>query len=293
MKILYLLNVAAGHGLQLLKSAGMKFRLFFWCISILLFVQANAAKVDTLETYSKSMNKKIKTVVLIPDNYDKGKPYPVVYLLHGYSGDYAGWSKAAAVQKAPDLYNEIIVCADGGFSSWYWDSPVDPAFKYETYISKELVEWVDKNYNTIKSSKGRAIAGLSMGGHGALYLAIKHPDVFGACGSMSGGVDIRPFPDNWDMARRLGKYSEYPERWEKNTVINMLNLIEPKTLSIIIDCGTDDFFFKVNNELHQQLLYRNIPHDYITRPGGHTWDYWENAVAYQLLFFHSFFTKKA
>jgi len=251
-----------------------------------------ASKADTVVTYSAAMQKNIKAVVITPDNYDKTKQYPVVYLLHGYSGNYAGWAKAAAVTQAPDQYNQIVVCADGGFSSWYWDSPVDPSYRYETYVSKELVDWIDKHYATVKSAKGRAIAGLSMGGHGALYLAIKHPDVFGATGSMSGGVDIRPFPNNWDMAKRLGKYAEQPERWEQYTVINMLHLIAPKTLRIIIDCGTEDFFYEVNQQLHQQLLYRNIPHDYITRPGGHTWPYWENAVAYQLLFFHNFFSGK-
>ena len=184
----------------------------------------------------------------------------------------------------------IIVCPDGGYGSWYWDSPMDEKFKYETYISKELVAWVDGKYKTIKDRKGRAITGLSMGGHGALYLAFKHQDIFGAAGSMSGGVDIRPFPNNWDMAKRLGNYAEQPERWEKNTVINMLYLLTPNRLALIIDCGSDDFFFKVNENLHDQLLLRNIPHDYITRPGGHNWPYWANAVKYQLLFMNDFFS---
>ncbi|GAB3024717.1 alpha/beta hydrolase family protein [Niabella terrae] len=259
---------------------------------LLMHLGARASKVDTVLTHSPSMNKDIKAVIITPDNYDKSKQYPVVYLLHGYSGNYANWSKSAAVVQAPDLYELIIVCPDGGFGSWYWDSPVDPAFKYETYVSKELVDWVDARYATIKNARGRAITGLSMGGHGGLYLGIKHPDIFGACGSMSGGVDIRPFPNNWDMSKRLGKYAEYPERWEKNTVINLVHLIEPNTLKIIIDCGTSDFFYQVNQELHEKLLLRNIPHDYITRPGGHTWSYWQNAVKYQLLFMNNFFTTK-
>ncbi|MFT4024035.1 MAG: alpha/beta hydrolase-fold protein, partial [Flavihumibacter sp.] len=112
---------------------------------------------------------------------------------------------------------------------------------------------------------------------------------FGAAGSMSGGVDIRPFPLNWDMAKRLGSYAEQPERWEKYTVINQLHLLTPGSLALIIDCGTSDFFYGVNEELHRQLLYRNIPHDYITRPGVHDWKYWGNAVWYQLLFFNRCF----
>jgi S-formylglutathione hydrolase FrmB len=262
--------------------------LFLFIISI----AANAAVIDTVETYSNVMKKKIKAVVVKPDNYESLKEMPVVYLLHGYSDSYNGWlKKGDGYQKAADLYNIMIVCPDGGFSSWYWDSPVDEKFQYETYVSKELVGFIDSKYKTIKDRKGRAITGLSMGGHGGLYLGIKHQDVFGAAGSMSGGVDIRPFPNNWDMSKRLGSYAEKPENWEKNTVINLLHLLTPNSLALIIDCGTDDFFYKVNENLHQELAYRNIPHDYISRPGGHTWPYWKNAVQYQMLFMSNFFSK--
>ncbi|MFT4017582.1 MAG: alpha/beta hydrolase family protein [Agriterribacter sp.] len=255
--------------------------------------QLHAAITDTVETRSNIMNKNIKAVVIKPDNYAAAKALPVVYLLHGYSGNYADWvKKATDVEKLADTYNIIIVCPDGNFGSWYWDSPVDSSFRYETYIATELVSWIDSKYKTIKDRKGRAITGLSMGGHGALYLAFKHQDVFGAAGSMSGGVDIRPFPNNWDMAKRLGPYAQYPDRWEKNTVINMLHLLTPASLSIIIDCGSSDFFYEVNENLHKELLYRNIPHDYIVRPGAHNWAYWTNAVQYQMLFMHNYFISK-
>ncbi len=263
-------------------------------LSALLFVvhapALYAAVVDTVDTYSAVMQKTLKAVVIRPDHYDRLEALPVVYLLHGYSGTYSDWiKKAAGFEKAADYHQMIIVCPDGGYGSWYWDSPADPAFQYETYIARELVAWVDAHYKTIKSSKGRAITGLSMGGHGALYLAIKHQDIFGAAGSMSGGVDIRPFPHNWDMAKRLGSYAENPGIWETHTVLNLLHLIPPKSLKLIIDCGVGDFFYHVNEALHQQLRYRNIEHDYITRPGAHNWSYWQQAVPYQLLFFSNYF----
>jgi len=270
----------------------MKFNLKFMAFTLfsLSFVQrVDAAIVDTVETYSTSMKKTIKAVVIRPDDYATAGAFPVVYLLHGYSGNYADWiTKAKGFEKAVDLYQIIIVCPDGN-NSWYWDSPVDPNFKYETYVSNELVNWIDGKYKTIKNRNARGITGLSMGGHGALYLALKHQDVFGTAGSMSGGVDIRPFPNNWDMALRLGTYSEHPDNWEKYTVINMLHLLKPNSLALIIDCGTEDFFFKVNENLHEQLLYRNIPHDFITRPGAHNWNYWTNSIQYQLLFMNNYF----
>lgn len=268
-----------------------------WLLAItfsLCSTATRAHETDTVETHSTVMNKKIKAVVIKPSGYNAGKEYPVVYLLHGYSDNYAGWvKKAAGVAENADKYNMIIVCPDGGFSSWYWDSPIDPAYQYETYIAKELVTWVDQNYKTIRNRKGRAITGLSMGGHGALYLAFRHQDVFGAAGSMSGGVDIRPFPNNWDMSKRIGAYAAQPARWEANTVMTMLHLLTPNALALIIDCGTEDFFFEVNEKLHEQLQYRKIPHDYYVRPGAHNWTYWAGAVQHQLLFMHNFFSRKA
>lgn len=267
---------------------------FLMMLCCVCFVSSSTgAVVDTVLTYSNSMKKSIKAVVILPDSYSSAAQFPVVYLLHGHSGNYADWvQKAKGFEKAADVYNMIIVCPDGGYGSWYWDSPADVNFTYETYVSRELVEFIDGKYKTIRNHTGRGITGLSMGGHGALYLAIKHPDVFGAAGSMSGGVDIRPFPNNWDMAKRLGEYAEKPENWEKNTVMNMLYLIRPKTLALMIDCGVDDFFYRVNVKLHEELLLRNIPHEFISRPGAHNWQYWMNAVGYQLMFMNNFFSRK-
>ncbi len=251
-----------------------------------------AAKVDTLATYSTVMQKQIKAVVITPDSYDKTVALPTVYLLHGY-GDYygGGWFKhKTGVERLADTHQLIIVCPDGN-NSWYFDSPIDKSSQYETYIIKELIPFIDQNFKTVAKREGRGITGLSMGGHGALYLALRHQDVFGAAGSMSGGVDIRSFSNSWGIIKWLGPYAEFPDRWEKNTVAGMLYLLTPKSLALVIDCGTDDFFYDVNVRLHEKLLERNIPHDFISRPGKHDWDYWKNAVKYQMLFMHEYFEK--
>lgn len=263
-------------------------------ISAILFasLKISAAKVDTVLTFSQSMNKSIEAVIVTPDSYDNKKSYPVFYLLHGYSGNAKSWVRDMPSTKAlADKHQFIIVCPDGGFSSWYYDSPIDSAVKYETYVAKELTAWVDKNYKTVAKREGRAISGLSMGGHGGLYLGFRNQDVYGACGSMSGGLDIRPFPNNWDISKRLGTQAQQPENWEIYSVINLLHLLTPKSMKIIIDCGTEDFFYDVNVRLHNELAYRNIPHDFISRPGGHNGSYWDNAVKYQALFFAEYFAK--
>ncbi|MBF7091922.1 esterase family protein [Flavobacterium sp. ALJ2] len=258
---------------------------------LFIFFSAEAAKIDTIQVFSTSMNKNIKTCVIVPDNYKKSKKnLPVVYLLHGYSGNYATWVKSfKEVGEQVDKYGFIVIGVDGNFSSWYFDSPIDPTYKYETYIIDELIPFIDKNYKTIVSREGRAISGLSMGGHGALYLSFKHQELFGAAGSMSGGVDFRPFPEKWDIKKRLGSITEFPENWDKNTVVNMLDLVESNKLSLIIDCGVDDFFIDVNRQLHEKMLALKINHDYIERPGKHNIEYWENSLKFQLLFFDNFF----
>lgn len=261
--------------------------LFLFCNAIV----AKASQVDTVMVMSKAMNKSIPNLVILPDSYSTQKEsFSVLYLLHGAGGDHTDWvSKVPVIKEYADKYNMIIVCPDGGPTSWYFDSPIDEKMKYETYLSKELIDTIDGKYNTTAEKSGRAITGLSMGGHGAFYLAFKHQDIWGAAGSMSGGVDIRPFPSNWDLSKRLGDYSEQKENWENNTVINLVYKLKGDNLKLIFDCGISDFFYDANKRLHEKLVERNIPHDYTERPGNHSWEYWANSIKYQLLFFDDYF----
>lgn len=252
---------------------------------------AFAAHVDTLNVVSKAMNKTIPNIVIIPDGATASKnEFPVVYLLHGaYENQNAWLREVPALKDYADQYKIMIVCPDGGFTSWYFDSPIDPSMKYETYVSKELIAAVDEKYPTIEDKKGRAITGLSMGGHGSFYLAFRHQDVWGAAGSMSGGLDILPFPNNWDIPKRLGTYALNREVWENSTDINLIYLLDGRSLKLIFDCGTEDFFYNCNKRMHERLLEMNIPHDYTERPGKHDWKYWSNSIKYHLIFFTDFF----
>lgn len=258
--------------------------------SALLTTSLFAGTVEEVLVKSDSMNKQIKHIVVLPDSYQKGnKNYSVVYLLHGFGGNTRTWLDIKPNLPAlADRYDIMFVLTDGA-TSWYWDSPVNPALKYETFMSKELISYIDSNYRTVKSPKGRAISGFSMGGHGALWLTINHPDVFGAAGSTSGGVDIRPFPKNWDMEKNLGSYAENKEVWDSYTVIEALDKIAKNPPAIIFDCGFSDFFFGVNEALHAKLLKMKIPHDYLTRPGVHDNQYWNNSIDYHIVFFSKFF----
>lgn len=267
-------------------------KLFLTLLSVLpLFVFA--ARVDTVMVKSPSMNKEVQVVIVTPDKAlgVDAVSCPVIYLLHGYSGNAFSW--LGVKPQLPQIADEkgvIIVCPDGK-NSWYWDSPKNPAYRYETFVAKELVGYIDRNYKTIASRKGRAITGLSMGGHGAMWLSIRNKDTFGAAGSMSGGLDIRPFPKNWEMRKQLGEQAAEPELWNKYTVINQIDKIQKGDLAIIIDCGLGDFFLQVNKDMHEALVAKKIDHDFILRPGVHNGAYWNNAIDYQVLFFSKFFNK--
>lgn len=251
-----------------------------------------SSKLEVVSVWSAAMNKDVPVTVIIPDCYVQEKEFPVVYILHGYSDDHLKWSAGGHVESLANKYDVIVVMPDGGFSSWYFDSPLMPEYKYETFISKELVSYIDGNYKTMPEPSARAVTGNSMGGHGALYLAIRHQDVFGNAGSTSGGVDFRPFPDNWDIAKRLGPMDEYPENWENNTVINMTHLIEPGSLNIIFDCGTEDFFYQVNCNLHDKLLKEGIPHTFRESSGNHSWTYWFANIEHHFRFFRNSFPSR-
>ena len=135
-------------------------RLILPCF-LFIFLSAKAAVVDTISIYSNAMQKDLKCVVVKPASYKKKKEnYPVVYLLHGFGGWYSNWLiRVPQLKEYADEYNLVIVCPDGGISSWYFDSPVDSTLKYETYIGKEVPDYIDAHYNTIKKRNGRAITG--------------------------------------------------------------------------------------------------------------------------------------
>lgn len=249
--------------------------------------------IQDVKVHSEAMNKDIDVRVILPKNYAQLKDLPTVYLLHGHSGKASDWDANGKVSRWVDLYNVILVLPDGGYDSWYFDAPEDPTYRYETFVSKELIEYIDSHYKTRADRNFRAITGLSMGGHGAMYLSIRHQDVFGSVGSISGGVDIRPFPENWGISKRLGTIETKPENWEKHTVINLVDGLKNGALNILIDCGSDDFFYKVNCNLHEKLRKSGIAHDFYIRPGAHNWDYWRNAIQYHLLFFDNCFKKAA
>ncbi len=267
---------------------------FLLSLLFILISYAHAATVDTVAIFSNSMHRAVKTVVITPATYsESNKRFPVVYLLHGAFGSYANWiTKVPHIKQLADTYQMMIVCPDGGFTSWYFDSPVDSNFRFETFVANEVPNYMDANYRTIADRKGRAITGLSMGGHGGLFLGFRHADLFCACGSTSGALHVTVITQRYDVEKRLGDTALNRKYWHDWSVLNVIDNYPKDSLAIIIDCGTEDKVLAMNRAVHEKMLKLHIPHDYTERPGEHNWNYWNTSIDYQLLFFKMHFDKE-
>jgi S-formylglutathione hydrolase FrmB len=266
--------------------------IFLWMTlaSLLLLgasaIFAPAAQVEEVIFASQSLRMDKKLTIVLPGSYPNSpeKYYPTVYLLGGHGGDHRQWHELTNLARLVDEYDIIAVCPDGSPDSWYFDSPIVPNNRYESFIAKDLIDYVDSRYRTIAKPEARGITGLSMGGHGAMFVGLRHPELFGAVAAMSGGLDLRPFPDEWGIKKWLGEQKEHSENWESHSVINVIDHIKPGQ-QILFDCGKKDFFIEVNRATHEKMKTLEIPHIYEEYPGGHDWDYWETAVARHMAFF--------
>ncbi len=271
-------------------------------LALLLFLPIlgfSQAKVDTISVYSPSMKKSLKAAITIPSSYQKGQSrYPVVYLLHGGSGAFSDWhqkvTEKGLVNRMAEEHDLIIVTPGVGPASYYYDSPLLDSVRYETYMTQELIPFIDANYRTLAQKEARAITGLSMGGHGAITLAAKHPTLFGAAGSMSGvmNIDTDLWKDGEDFRNlrkkgqieMLGEINYQAPQFNPYTAVGLVDQLGNQEIALIIDCGVADFLIETNRQMHSLLLQKNIPHEYIERPGAHTWPYWTEALPVQFSF---------
>lgn len=266
------------------------------------FFAHGQGKVDTLSVYSEVMKKSLKIAVTTPSSYDAdGEKLPVLYLLHGGSGAFDDWHKKVTqpglLNELSEKHNLIIVTPGVGPSSYYFDSPLLDSVQYETYIIKEVIPFVEQNFSTLAQKESRAISGLSMGGHGAMTLSAKYPDLFIAAGSMSGvmNIDTRMW-EVGDGLKNMRKASQkqmlgdinYEAPFSKYTAVGLVDEMKSNDLALIIDCGVDDFLISTNRQLHKLLLENETPHEYIERPGAHSWPYWTEALPVHLLFFDKY-----
>jgi S-formylglutathione hydrolase FrmB len=299
-------------------------------------IQGPHGTVATKRFSSAALGVDKSYVVYLPAGYDEqpSRRWPVFYYLHGLGGSEVNWVEGGQIDKTADRLGlaAILVMPDGD-DGFYVDgvAPIDydacmkdgtgmfmPGHEpkrtscvrkrgYETYITKDLIAHVDATYRTIATKEGRAIAGLSMGGFGALQLAMRHPDLFAAAASHSGVVSLiyngpHPYqkgkveilkdPKQWggpfvEIKRwMVGLFGDDIAHWRQYDPTTLVDTLKPGMLALYIDCGTEDLFFLQNHAawLHDLLIDRKIEHEFFLGPGGHDFGFWKPRVENSLTF---------
>jgi len=232
------------------------------------------------EDYSTTFNNHLE---FAPDDYDPNKEYPLLFMLHGHGADYTQWNDIVNLKSMVSKYQFIIVCPDGNIDSWYVDSPILKESQFETYFFSDLVPEIFHKYKI--DSANIFITGLSMGGHGAINLFLKHSEFFKSAGSTSGILDLLPFPNNWGIKNILGDQENHRQNWMKYSAINNLTYIKNLDKKIIVDCGTEDFAFDVNRRFRDSCVSYGININFIQTTGNHSYDYWAKSIINHFEFF--------
>lgn len=254
-----------------------------WLIILMIFSTVNiySFKRKAEEVESFSMNKKIPVTVILPDTYTENKKYAVIYGLHGWGGSFRTFGKVRRIAKLADELDIILVFPDGKWNSWYIDSEIKENSRHSTFISKELVQYIDKKYSTYAERSKRALTGFSMGGFGAFYNGLRNEEIFGNIGSISGGFNIEKFQNKWGIKKVVN------ENWQEYNIKDILNSKGKvfENTNIRIDCGNKDFFLESNREVHEKLKEMGILHEYSEGEGKHNKKFWEKIIAEHIQYF--------
>lgn len=227
-----------------------------------------------------------RTITPVEKAVATGTRYPVIYLLHGLTGHFNNWTDLTKLSSYANGYKVIIVMPEGG-DGWYTDSVSNDKEKWESYIVQELIPEVDKKFRTNTGRNQRAIAGLSMGGFGALKFGLKYPEKFVLAGSFSGAVSAGQITEK-QFPGAIGKTidgifgPEGSENRKANDLTTIIRSLTPEKMKeipfIYFDCGTEDFLFQSNREFVNLLVEKKVPHEYRQLPGVHDWKYWDKQV---------------
>jgi S-formylglutathione hydrolase FrmB len=236
-------------------------------------------------TQANSLQKMTAATVIYPEHAPG--PFPVLYLLHGLSDDHTAWVRRTSIERYVDGLPLIVVMPDGG-RGFYSDAVARPHARHETAIVQDLVGWVDATMRTIPRREGRVVAGLSMGGYGALKFAFKHPGLFCAAASHSGvpGWASHTLNPKIDWHREwIPVLGRKPQGGPDDVYALAKKCPRNMLPALRIDCGKKDFVLQDNRNFHRHLTKLRIPHEYAELPGAHNWEYWDREIRNALAFF--------
>ena len=230
--------------------------------------------------------------ILLPPDYGSAarRRYPVLYLLHGYGGDENDWWERTGLANYAARYSLIIVTPGVG-NSWYANSAGDSRARYEDVIVRDLVRHVDASYRTLAGREGRAVAGLSMGGLGAVKFALRYPESFALAASFSGAFDVPR--TNLVFAKTSAKLQQSlnsiygaqgSETRRDNDILQLLARATDAKAQLpylYVSTGAGDPLPSVmpaNPRLADALRAGKVRYEYHERPGTHDWKFWDAEI---------------
>lgn len=226
----------------------------------------------------------------LPTDFSIKEKYPAVILLHGYGGSHKQWGNICDLQKMADDYQMALICPDGFKESWYIDSPIKKEQRYATFFREDFLPAIKGRLPIDTASL--FITGLSMGGHGALYLFLQNHAEFRAAGSISGVLDLRMSSvANTSLAKIIGPKTKQNSNWEKYSVIHSVDTFKLAMKPVIVNCGAQDFLIEVNRKFSRKCNDLGISIVYSESPGKHEREYWKRTLPEQLRYFRQFVGK--
>ena len=236
-----------------------------------------------LQWFSQTLQKMVSTSAILPET--GSGPFATFYLLHGLSDDQSAWLRRTRIEWYVRDLPLIVVMADGG-RNFYTDNADGPA--YARFFAEELPAFVERTFPARVDRIGRCVGGLSMGGYGALRLALGYPERFASANSHSGALLA------WRYDPALTSLSKDEHRRifgakAEGSAHDLLALAarakrRRKLPKLRIDCGTEDSLLGTNRSFAGTLRKLHIAHEYAVFPGAHDWDYWDLHVREAIAF---------
>ena len=265
-------------------------------LSILVFLAClcSAQTITEHSVKSNILGCEKKYCIYLPQGYEEGnKQYPVLYLLHGLTDNHTAWRDRGNVKEiATEIFNNgnskemIIVMPDAGTTyDGYFNCE---GWRYEDFFFTEFIPHIESTYRIKADRKHRAIAGLSMGGGGTIGYALRHSEMFSSAYAMSalaGMVENSWISRDADARRRL--FIESAVEYNNIAVLENIGKDELDSLASVrwfIDVGDDDFLLENNMDFIKAMRKQRIKHQFRVREGGHTWQYWQQALYIALPF---------
>ncbi len=232
--------------------------------------------------HSSALGREMTYRAIFPTSPGPGKKLQVVYLLHGGGGGFRDWSNYSDVGRYAD--RGMLLVMPEGDSSYYVNSAEQPKERYEDYIVQDLIADVEGRFPVGKGRQNRAIAGVSMGGYGAINLAMKHPNLFGFAAGISPAIDVpsRPFSirrlEQWRRFQSIfGEYGSNTR--QENDPFLVVRKSDPAIAPYFyLTCGAKEGLMASNKQLASLLSQRDFHYEFHEVPGDHNWKQWRAQV---------------